>query len=63
MTIAIERRAGPLAPVRLIKSHPMELILLVLVVFLIWTAPGFATLANVLNVLRTWSLLGIIALG
>ena len=41
MTIAIERQAGPLAPVRLIKSYPMELILLVLVVFLIWTAPGF----------------------
>ena len=63
MTIAIERQAGPLAPVRLIKSHPMELILLVLVVFLIWTAPGFATLANVLNVLRTGSMLGIIAFG
>ena len=32
-------------------------------VFLIFTAPGFASLANTLNVLRTVAMLGIIAFG
>lgn len=49
--------------VRLIKTYPMEMILVVLVVILIFTAPGFASLRNLLNVLRTGSLMGIIAFG
>lgn len=46
-----------------LKIYAMEGILLVLVVVLIATAPGFATLGNLLNVLRTGSMLGIIAFG
>ena len=62
MTVA--RAATGSNPVtRLIKTYPMELILIVLIVLLIFTAPGFASLRNVLNVLRTGSLLGIIAFG
>jgi sugar transport system permease protein len=49
--------------VRLLKACPMEIILAVLVTILIFTAPGFASVANVLNVLRTGSMLGIIAFG
>jgi len=41
----------------------MEVILLVLVVVLVLWAPGFATLGNLLNVLRTVSMLGVIAFG
>lgn len=63
MTVALEGGTQPPAVLKLIKSHPMELILLVLVVFLVFTAPGFASVANVLNVLRTGSMLGIIAFG
>lgn len=48
---------------RLIKAYPMEIILAVLVVLLIFTAPGFASVRNLLNVLRTGSMLGIIAFG
>jgi ribose/xylose/arabinose/galactoside ABC-type transport system permease subunit len=48
---------------RLIKTYPMELMLAVLVVLLVFTAPGFPTLGNLLNVLRTGSMLGIIAFG
>ncbi len=48
---------------RIIRRYPMELILFVLVVFLVFTAPGFATLGNALNVLRTDAMLGIIAFG
>jgi ribose/xylose/arabinose/galactoside ABC-type transport system permease subunit len=61
MTAALGAKAGPNAVVRLIKTYPMELILIVLVVALIFTAPGFASLRNLLNVLRTVSMLGIIA--
>lgn len=46
-----------------IRTYPMELILAVLIVFLVATAPGFASVANVLNVLRTGAMLGIIAFG
>ncbi|MBB3930147.1 ribose/xylose/arabinose/galactoside ABC-type transport system permease subunit [Kaistia hirudinis] len=46
-----------------LKIYAMEVILLILVVFLIAFAPGFATLGNFLNVLRTVSMLGIIAFG
>jgi len=48
---------------RLIGLLAMEAILLALVVVLVFTAPGFATLGNLLNVLRTVSMLGIIAFG
>ncbi|MBC7738671.1 MAG: ABC transporter permease [Candidatus Saccharibacteria bacterium] len=62
MTVA--RAATGSNPVtRLIKTYPMELILIVLIVLLIFTAPGFASVRNVLNVLRTGALLGIIAFG
>lgn len=46
-----------------IKFYAMEAILLVLVASLIVLAPGFATLGNFLNVLRTVSMLGIVAFG
>lgn len=62
MTVALARTGGN--PVtRLVKTYPMELILIVLIIILIIAAPGFASLRNVLNVLRTGSLLGIIAFG
>lgn len=46
-----------------IRNYPMEIILGVVIVFLIFMAPGFASTHNVLNVLRTVSTLGIIAFG
>ncbi|OOG70901.1 ABC transporter permease [Sinorhizobium sp. A49] len=48
---------------RLLKTYPMEIILAGLVLFLILMAPGFASTANILNVLRTVAMLGIIAFG
>ncbi|URK85993.1 ABC transporter permease (plasmid) [Rhizobium sp. RCAM05350] len=63
MTAALTAKAGPNAAIRLIKTYPMELILAVLILALIFTAPGFASLRNLLNVLRTGSMLGIIAFG
>lgn len=56
-----QRAGGGLMP--FIRRYTMELILLALIVFLIFTAPGFASLANTLNVLRTVAMLGIIAFG
>lgn len=53
------RRAGA----ALIRLLAMEAILLVLLIVLVAIAPGFATLGNLLNVLRTVSMLGIIAFG
>lgn len=46
-----------------LKIYAMELVLLLLVLALVFTAPGFATLGNLLNVLRTVSMLGVIAFG
>ncbi|MGR9221223.1 ABC transporter permease (plasmid) [Rhizobium leguminosarum] len=46
-----------------LKIYAMEAILLLLVIVLIAVAPGFATLGNALNVLRTGAMLGIIAFG
>nr|WP_064248164.1 ABC transporter permease [Rhizobium leguminosarum]OAP93752.1 hypothetical protein A4U53_23595 [Rhizobium leguminosarum] len=46
-----------------LKIYAMEAILLALIVVLIIVAPGFATLGNALNVLRTGAMLGIIAFG
>jgi sugar transport system permease protein len=53
------RRLGTMA----IRVFAMEAILLVLIIALVAAAPGFATLGNLLNVLRTVSMLGIIAFG
>jgi len=62
--------ASPLAQTKrrrmgttMLKIYTMEAILLVIVVVLIVFAPGFATLGNFFNVLRTVSMLGIIAFG
>ena len=63
MTAAVATKSGTNPLIRLIKTYPMEMILVVLVVLLIFTAPGFASLRNLLNVLRTGSLMGIIAFG
>jgi sugar transport system permease protein len=63
MTASLTPKAGLNPVVRLIKTYPMELILAVLILILIFTAPGFASLGNLLNVLRTGSMLGIIAFG
>jgi sugar transport system permease protein len=46
-----------------LKIYAMEVILLLLVAVLVVYAPGFATLGNFLNVLRTVSMLGIVAFG
>ena len=46
-----------------LKIYAMEVILLALVAVLVIYAPGFATLGNFLNVLRTVSMLGIVAFG
>ena len=46
-----------------LKIYAMEVILVVLILVLVIFAPGFATLGNVLNVLRTGAMLGIIAFG
>ena len=63
MTAALAPKTGPGAASKLIKTYPMELILVVLIVALVLTAPGFASLGNLLNVLRAGSMLGIIAFG
>lgn len=63
MTTALATPKGPNAAMTLIKTYPMELILLVLIAVLVFTAPGFASMGNVLNVLRAGSMLGIIAFG
>jgi sugar transport system permease protein len=47
----------------LVRLLAMEVILLALIIVLVFIAPGFATLGNLLNVLRTVSMLGIIAFG
>jgi ribose/xylose/arabinose/galactoside ABC-type transport system permease subunit len=57
----VRRANGGLMP--FVRTYTMELILLALILFLIFTAPGFASLANTLNVLRTVAMLGIIAFG
>jgi len=60
-SLGTPKAANPV--MRLIRAYPMELILLVLIVLLVFTAPGFASTRNLLNVLRTGALLGIIAFG
>ncbi|MFO1033234.1 MAG: ABC transporter permease [Hyphomicrobiales bacterium] len=63
MTAASQAQRPTAAYLGFLKKRPMEAILLVLVIFLIFSAPGFASMANVLNVLRTGAMLGIIAFG
>ncbi len=46
-----------------VESMAMELIFVALVIVLIFAAPGFASINNALNVLRTISMLGIVAFG
>ncbi|MCJ8323351.1 MAG: ABC transporter permease [Rhizobiales bacterium] len=45
------------------RRHPMEIILIVMFIFLVFAAPGFATVNNQLNVLRNITMQGIIAFG
>jgi len=45
------------------RRYPMEIILIGMYVFLIFAAPGFATVDNQLNVLRNITMQGIIAFG
>jgi ribose/xylose/arabinose/galactoside ABC-type transport system permease subunit len=61
MTTSLGQKVGPNPVIQIIKRFPMELILAALIVILIFTAPGFPSLRNLLNVLRTVSMLGIIA--
>ena len=63
MTAALANKTGTNPVIRVIKRYPMEMILVVLIILLIFTAQGFASLRNLLNVLRTGSLMGIIAFG
>ncbi len=63
MTAAVAIKSGPNPVIRLIKTYPMELILAALILLLMFTAPGFASVRNLLNVLRAGSMLGIIAFG
>ena len=43
------------------KRYMMEIILLVLVIVLIVTAPGFFTLGNILNIFRNVAITGVIS--
>ncbi|WP_306118948.1 MULTISPECIES: ABC transporter permease [unclassified Roseitalea] len=45
------------------QRYPLEIILVLIYIFLIFAAPGFATLDNQLNVLRNVTMMGIIAFG
>ncbi len=63
MTAALATKPGANPAIRLLKAYPMEMILIVLIILLVFSAHGFASLRNVLNVLRTGSLMGIIAFG
>lgn len=63
MTELAVRPARGGAVVALLKRFPMEIIFLCLVAVLVMVAPGFDTTGNLLNVLRTISMLGIIAFG
>lgn len=50
-------------PMAAFGSFAMEAILVLLILVWVVTAPGFATIGNILNVLRTVSMLGIVAFG
>lgn len=61
MSVDAERRGG--FSLTLLRYFVMELILVALILVLVVAAPGFASLPNLLNVLRAVSMLGIIAFG
>lgn len=65
MTTATETIQPPANPRRIsfMRAIVLELILLALIVFLVIAAPGFASLNNLLNVLRAVSMMGIVAFG
>ncbi|MFZ2635294.1 MAG: ABC transporter permease [Rectinemataceae bacterium] len=48
---------------RLSKKYMLEIILFCIVLALVFTAPGFFTLANILNILRNVTLSGVISFG
>ncbi len=48
---------------RVFRRYPMEIILVGMYIFLVFSAPGFATVDNQLNVLRNVTMQGIIAFG
>jgi len=48
---------------RLASRHTMVIVLIALIVTLLFVAPGFSSVGNLLNVLRTISILGIVACG
>lgn len=52
-----------MALARLFRRYPLEIILLAMFLFLVYAAPGFATLDNQLNILRNVTMMGIIAFG
>ncbi len=47
----------------LFRRYPMEIILVCMYTYLMFAAPGFATLDNQMNVLRNITMQGIIAFG
>jgi ribose/xylose/arabinose/galactoside ABC-type transport system permease subunit len=61
-TVRLRPPAGRFGSAAL-KLYTMEIILLAVAGVLMASAPGFATVGNVLNVLRTISMLGVIAFG
>ena len=52
-----------MTPLSLLRRHPMEIILILMYLYLVFAAPGFATLDNQLNILRNITMQGIIAFG
>ena len=48
---------------RIFRRYPMEIILIAMFVYLVFSAPGFATINNQLNILRNVTMMGIIAFG
>ena len=48
---------------QIFRRYPMEIILVAMYIFLVFAAPGFATVDNQLNVLRNITMQGIIAFG
>jgi len=52
-----------MALARLFRRYPMEIILLAMYLYLVYAAPGFATVDNQLNILRNVTMMGIIAFG
>ena len=51
------------AAARMFRRYPMEIILVGMYLYLVFAAPGFATVDNQLNILRNVTMMGIIAFG